>query len=218
MRDSPWEFPEVLSGHGVQLRALSTTHAEALALAAKPEAFEFLSRWPKSYDLCGMRVFIDDMLRIPNAQMYSVSANGIAPMPIGITGFLDIAPTHRRLEIGWTWLTPAAWGTGVNTAMKSLMLAYAFEQLRVVRATLTADSRNARSISAIQSLGALQEGVLRNAAITQSGYIRDTIVFGIIDTEWPRSKSLIRGRLESHNSSIHTTKAPDLPRVQDNSN
>lgn len=46
---------------------------------------------------------------------------------VGSTSYVDIRPADRGVEIGWTWLAPTVWGTGINTESKYLLLAHAFE-------------------------------------------------------------------------------------------
>lgn len=115
---------------------------------------------------------------------------------IGSTRYANIESAHRRLEIGWTWITRAHQRTAVNTEAKVLLLEHAFETLRVQRVELKTDACNARSREAILRLGAAQEGVLRRHMITRSGRVRDTVYFSIIDTEWPAVKGRLEARLK----------------------
>ncbi len=117
---------------------------------------------------------------------------------IGSTRYLNIAPAHRRLEIGWTWLAPAHWGGPVNPAMKLLLLDHAFDALGAVRVEFRTDARNTASRAAIERIGARQEGILRRHMIVARGRIRDTVQFAIVDQAWPalkpRLEALIRER------------------------
>ena len=114
---------------------------------------------------------------------------------VGATRYLDIRPADGNLEIGWTWYAPEAWGTAVNPEAKLLLLAHAFEGLGAVRVALCCDARNRRSHDAILRLGATREGVLRRHRLVQHGVIRDTVVFSILDDEWPRVKAGLEARL-----------------------
>ncbi|MCB9134336.1 MAG: GNAT family N-acetyltransferase [Anaerolineales bacterium] len=116
---------------------------------------------------------------------------------IGSTRLFDIAVSHRRGEIGHTWLTPSVWRTRINTECKYLLLRYAFETLDMIRVQLKTDSRNIRSQAAIERLGAVKEGILRNHVILPDGYIRHSVMYSITDTEWPE----VRKRLETFLSS-----------------
>ncbi|PWT74713.1 MAG: GNAT family N-acetyltransferase [Chloroflexi bacterium] len=112
--------------------------------------------------------------------------------PVGSTRYLNIAEEHFGLEIGWTWLGPQARRTAVNTECKYLLLQHAFESLHAIRVALKTDSRNLRSQRAIERLGAVREGVLRKQMILENGYQRDTVMYSIIDDEWPMVKALLQ--------------------------
>jgi len=100
------------------------------------------------------------------------------------------------VEIGATWLAPAAQRTEINTEAKLLMLAHAFEVWRVHRVSLMTDSRNARSRIAILRLGARFDGVLRAARVAVDGVIRDTAAYSILENEWPAVKTGLQARLD----------------------
>jgi N-acetyltransferase len=117
---------------------------------------------------------------------------------IGSTSYLDFRWSDRALEIGWTWLTPAYWRTVVNTQCKYLLLQHAFEALGMYRVQLMTDSRNQRSQRAIERLGARKEGVLRSHILCPDGYRRDSVLYSILDHEWPE----VRRRLEA---ALHRT-------------
>lgn len=108
---------------------------------------------------------------------------------IGSTRYMDIQPRNRGLEIGWTWLNPEFQRTGVNTECKYLLLRHAFEQLGAIRVQLKTDLRNLKSQRAIERLGAVKEGVLRNHVIMRDGYYRHSVYYSIIENEWPAVKA-----------------------------
>ncbi len=114
---------------------------------------------------------------------------------VGGTCFIDVAPAHRTLEIGATWLAPSAWRTGINTEAKSLQLRHAFEVMKFNRVQLKTDSRNLRSQAAIERLGARREGVLRAHMVMPDGHVRDTVMYSIIASEWPAVKDRLAGFL-----------------------
>ena len=107
---------------------------------------------------------------------------------VGSTRFLDISAANRSLEIGWTWLTPDVWRTGINTECKYLLLRYCFETLDLLRVQLKTDSRNLRSQQAIERIGGVKEGVLRHHRIMPDGYLRDSVYYSILAEEWPAVK------------------------------
>ncbi len=114
---------------------------------------------------------------------------------IGSTRFLDISLTDRHAEIGWTWLHPRFWRTRVNTECKYLLLKYGFEKLNFVRIQLKTDERNLRSQAAIERLGAKKEGILRKHKIVQNGFIRNTVLYSILDEEWSELKKNLQSKL-----------------------
>ncbi len=114
---------------------------------------------------------------------------------IGATSYIDPTPQHKRVEIGWTWYRPDQWAGAVNPECKLLLLAHAFDTLGLNRVQLVTDVLNTRSQAAIAKLGASREGVLRSHMITRGGRVRDTVVFGITLTDWPRVKDGLLARL-----------------------
>ena len=115
---------------------------------------------------------------------------------IGATRYLDIQPHNRSVEIGGTWYGLDNQGTGVNTDAKYLLLEHAFEVLECIRVQLKTDSRNLHSQHAIERLGAVKEGVLRKHIIQPNGFQRDSVIYSIIDDEWPGVKASLESRLE----------------------
>ena len=116
-------------------------------------------------------------------------------MVVGSTSFLNIDAASRGLEIGSTFLRPDARGGPVNPDMKLAMLAHAFEG-GALRVEIRTDGRNDRSQAAIAKLGAVREGVLRRQKRLWNGDIRDTVVFSILEEEWPQVRQRLEARLE----------------------
>ncbi|MDG1573083.1 GNAT family protein [Robiginitalea sp. M366] len=105
--------------------------------------------------------------------------------PAGSTRFMRIDRVNKVVEIGSTWIGKAYWGTGLNTAVKQLMLAQAFGPLGFEKVTFRIDSRNLRSRGAVEKLGAILEGTLREDVYLADGFKRDTCVYGLLRREWP---------------------------------
>jgi RimJ/RimL family protein N-acetyltransferase len=120
---------------------------------------------------------------------------------IGSTRYANIEATHRRLEIGWTWIAPRWQRTAVNTEAKYLMLRHAFETLGCQRVEFKTDSLNERSRNAILRLGAKEEGTFRNHMIAYTGRVRHSVYFSIIETEWPEVKARLEEKLARSYSS-----------------
>ena len=108
---------------------------------------------------------------------------------VGTTRFYEIRPDDRAAAIGYTWLARSAQRTPINTEAKLLLLTHAFETWQCRRVELITDVLNEQSRAAILRLGAKQEGILRKHLILHSGRSRDSVVFSIIDEEWPQVKA-----------------------------
>jgi len=116
---------------------------------------------------------------------------------VGCTRLHNISHENRNLEIGKTWLTPAVWGTHLNTECKYLLLRYCFETLGTLRVQLKTDVRNVRSQRAIERLGAVKEGVLRHHWVMPDGHIRDSVLYSILLEEWPDCKERLERILQA---------------------
>ncbi|RSU48937.1 GNAT family protein [Sphingomonas sp. S-NIH.Pt15_0812] len=104
---------------------------------------------------------------------------------VGATRLMRLAPAHRRLEIGGTFYAKAVQRTGVNTEAKRMLLAHAFEVMDCQCVQIRTDLLNLRSQHAIERLGARRDGVLRGHQVMADGRLRDTVVYSILDREWP---------------------------------
>ncbi len=114
---------------------------------------------------------------------------------VGSTRFGNIDAPNQRVEIGWTWIGKPWQRTPVNTEAKFLMLQHAFEVWHCIRVELKTDALNERSRAAILRIGAQQEGIFRHHVITESGRLRDSVYFSIIDDEWPDVKARLQAML-----------------------
>lgn len=186
--------PVTLEGAAVRLEPLSTHHAEPLFRAALDGDIWRYMPQNLSSSVERMERWIEDALAAQSVgtdlpfTIVRRSSDGV----VGSTRYLNISRRDRGLEIGWTWLGAEARRTAVNTECKYLLLRHAFDSLGAIRVQLKTDSRNERSQRAIERLGAVREGVLRKQMIMEDGYQRDTVMYSILDTEWP----LVRERLE----------------------
>jgi RimJ/RimL family protein N-acetyltransferase len=115
---------------------------------------------------------------------------------LGSTRFLELRLEHLRAEIGWTWVTRGAWGTGANVETKLLLLEHAFETVGLRRVEFKTDSRNERSRGALLALGATFEGIFRKHMVVRDGGARDSAYYSVIDDEWPQVKHRLLARLE----------------------
>ncbi len=120
---------------------------------------------------------------------------------VGSSRFMAVRPPDRVVEIGWTWLNPAVWRSGVNLETKLLMLGHAFDTIGCVRVELKTDARNERSRHAIAALPAQFEGVLRKHMIVPDVGQRDSAYYSVLDEEWPRVRAELERRLSPRSAS-----------------
>lgn len=115
---------------------------------------------------------------------------------VGSTRYFNVDATNRRLEIGHTWYAQRAQRTAINTDCKLLLLTHAFEVLGCIAVEFRTHWFNHASRNAIARLGAKQDGVLRNHQLMADGSRRDTVVFSILDSEWPAVRAHLRFLLD----------------------
>lgn len=109
--------------------------------------------------------------------------------PVGMTTYLNLDKSHRRLEIGGTWYRQSIQRTGLNTECKRLLLTHAFETINCIAVEFRTHAFNKQSQRGIERIGAKLDGILRNHMIMPDGTLRDTYVYSIISSEWPTVKS-----------------------------
>ncbi len=189
--------PVILQGRLARLEPLSEKHAPDLAAAGADESIWQHMLYGTVTNEDKMRAWIRMLLQqqqagtdLPFAVIHLESGRAI-----GATRYMDIRPAHRGLEIGGTWYGVQYQRTGVNTECKYLLLRHAFEELGCIRVCLKTGHRNLRSQQAIERLGAIKEGVLRNHLITPDGTIRHSVYYSILDSEWPAVKARLEGMM-----------------------
>jgi len=187
----------VLEGDLVRLEPLRPEHEDGLWEASRDER---TWRW-LSIVQPGTRLELRDYLE---AALANAAAGVELPFAtvrledgriVGSTRFLALCPEHRSLEIGWTWLAPAAWESGVNVEAKLLMFQDAFERLECRRVELKTDALNERSRRALAALPARFEGVHRKHMLVRGSENRDSAWYSIVDDEWPAVRKNLRERL-----------------------
>lgn len=185
-----------LEGSLVVLEPLAEEHADELWEAARaPEIWAWLAHIGESRD------YFDRWLRLSLEAAERDQEGPFATRErrsdrlIGSSRYLNVRPADRALEVGWTWLTPSAWGSGANTEAKLLMLEHAFERLGCLRVEFKTDARNARSRAALAALPAQFEGVLRKHMTMPDVGVRDSAYFSVVDDEWPEVRANLERRL-----------------------
>lgn len=146
----------------------------------------------------------DDMLEEINKRLRLREMGSMQPfaiidiatgLAVGMTTFMNIDATNRRVEIGSTWLSKSTQRTFINTECKLLLMAHAFEKLNCIAVEFRTHFINTQSRKAIERLGAKFDGILRNHSIMPNGTLRDTAVYSIIKSEWPTVKSHLNFQL-----------------------
>ena len=204
-----WTRSPVLQGERVRLEPLDERHVPGLlAAAADPATWTWLFE-PLDNETA-LRAWLADALRARDAgtEMPFAALDASTGRVVGSTRYMGIVPAHRRLEIGWTWLTPAIWGTGINVEAKLLLLTHAFDVLGAMRVELKTDARNERARAAILALGAQFEGVFRKHMRMADGRIRDSAWYAITDEDWPAVRTRLVARLAARSRSEAGTDAP----------
>jgi RimJ/RimL family protein N-acetyltransferase len=190
--------PVRLTGDLVTLEPLQRTHHDELVTAASDGRLWEL--WYTSVpspetmraDIARKLAEQDDGTRLP----FTVRRTDTGAV-VGVTTYLNIESDVPRLEIGSTWTARSAQRTGVNAESKLLLLGHAFDVLGCLAVEFRTHWHNAQSRAAIARLGAKQEGVLRNHRRMPDGSLRDTVVYSILDSEWPAVRSGLRARLRA---------------------
>lgn len=198
---APWIRPTVLTGRHVVLEPLRGEHANALGAAAADG--ELWKLWYTSVPMpAETPVYVANALAMREAYgampfaVRTVPSDGAPGEIVGTTRFFNVDPRARRLEIGHTWYARRVQRTALNTEAKLLLLTHAFEVLDAGAVEFRTHFFNLPSRTAIARLGAKQDGILRNHQIMADGSYRDTVVFSIIESEWPAVRRHLQFKLE----------------------
>lgn len=189
-----WTRPVEMRGRFVALLPLTAAHAAGLCAGADAGAVEFLARGgPPANTPEEWAAHIERLNSLPHRVNWAVLGPG--ETVLGRISYSEARPDDRWLEIG-TMLLPAGRGTFANPESKLLLLGRAFEVLGAGRVHFKVDSRNARSLRAMEKLGAVREGTLRQYQVRPGGFARDSVMFSILSSEWAGVKAGLEARLE----------------------
>ena len=191
--------PVVLEGEFVRLEPLEIKHLDALYEVGLDESlWKWTSNVVKSTE--DLRRYVEAAVSDfeKGISLPFVTMDKAKNKIVGSTRFGNIDPQNRKTEIGWTWINPAWQRTFINSEAKLLMLTYAFETWKCIRVELKTDAFNEKSRNAMLRIGAKEEGTLRSHMITESGRIRDSVYFSIIEPEWLEVKEKLTARLNSY--------------------
>jgi len=182
--------PVTLTGKIVRLEPLSFEHTGDLVEAGQDEDIWTYMRYGVVNNPERMRQFIQSLLDgqargtdLPFAVVFQETGKAI-----GMSRYLNIEAANHAVEVGGTWYSLDFQRTGVNTECKFLLLRHAFEVLDCIRVQIKTDLRNERSQRAIERIGAVREGVLRDHVILPDGTVRSSVYYSILAREWPAVK------------------------------
>lgn len=188
-------YPE-LENKRALLRPLQESDFELLRVPAlaHPELFSLMSTFINSE--ADLKRFIDQAIsdRAEGKSIPFIVIDKKTGKVAGSTRYGNVEERHKKVEIGWTWIAQEFHHTGLNKAMKFLMLQYAFETMDMNRVEIKTNELNQRSRRAIESIGGQYEGTLRNHMINEDGTVRNTVYYSIIKEEWPQVKESIFGK------------------------
>lgn len=187
----------LLEGEGVRLEPLCASHLTALiACGNDPALWEYTYGVNPFANDADARRWLREAIEAPDAAAFAILDKRSGAFA-GCTRYLDISKEHRKLEIGWTFLSRRFWRSHVNTETKFLLLRHAFEQWNALRVQFKAEAINRRSRQAILRIGATYEGTLRKFRVRPcDGTVRDVSFYSVTDEEWPMVKERLLSFLD----------------------
>lgn len=158
----------------LRLEPLAEAHRAGLATACAADTIIW-EIYPSDWSPAGFDANFDSVLAATHRIAFAILHEGRV---VGMSSYLHPHPVHRSTEIGGTYLAPEARGTGVNARFKRLMIDRAAAS-GFRRIEFRVDTRNARSMAAVEKLGAVCEGILRRHMVTWTGHVRDTALYAL---------------------------------------
>lgn len=193
-----WIEPVTLTGFNVILEPLSPEHKDGLIEAVKDG--ELWDLWftsvPTPEKVADYIKTALDMRENAGAMPYAVLEKRTNKV-IGSTRYFNVDEDNHRVEIGYTFYAKSHQRTAVNTESKYLLLSHAFEKLEAIAVEFRTHWHNLKSRTAIARLGAKQDGILRNHTRSADGVYRDTVVFSIINSEWPAVRQSLQFKMNT---------------------
>lgn len=197
MSSTPWiPHPTILHGHLVDLLPLDETYFDELHQAASDKRIWEFYTGDWSVHETFVKVYNGSLKAREKGHEYPfVIFHKPTQSIIGSTRFLDIVPFDKRLEIGGTWLMQEYWATAVNLDCKLALMTFCFETLKANRVQLKTQHDNVRSRKAIQKIGGIYEGVIRQHMLKDDGTYRSSAYFSILSEEWSELKPKLESEL-----------------------
>jgi RimJ/RimL family protein N-acetyltransferase len=198
-----WLTPITLSGTHATLVPLAPGHAAALAEAVRDG--ELWTLWYTAIPAPErMAAEIERRLGLQaQGSMLPFTVLDAAGTPVGMTTYMNVDATHKRVEIGSTWYARRVQRTALNTECKRMLLAHAFDTLECIAVEFRTHRFNAQSRRGIERLGAQLDGILRHHQRMADGTLRDTVVYSITRPEWPTVRAHLTFQLERPRGQAH---------------
>jgi N-acetyltransferase len=191
-----WLAPLTLAGDHATLVPLDPSHAPALAEATREgELWKLWYTFIPPPERKGAE--IERRLNLQaQGTMLPFTVLDAAGTPVGMTTYMNVDATHKRVEIGSTWYARSVQRTPLNTECKLMLLGHAFDALGCIAVEFRTHRFNQQSRRGIERLGAQLDGILRNHQRMPDGTLRDTAVYSITADEWPTVKTHLRWQLD----------------------
>lgn len=190
-----WPEPVTLRGRHATLEPLGLQHVDGMKDAVKDG--ELWTLWYTAVPSPdGMKVEIERRLDLQaKGSMLPFAVLDAQGVCVGMTTFMNVDATHKRVEIGSTWYAKRVQRSGLNSECKLMLMTHAFEVLGCIAVEYRTAFYNQQSRRAIERLGAKLDGILRNHQRYANGALRDTCVYSIIASEWPTVKAHLQFQL-----------------------
>lgn len=202
-----WQKIPTLTGDFVALRPTVAADAEAFAQAYDdPGTFEYFP-----YGIESAPPSPDTVAHALDSGRQTLTVVELSRAKvIGTTSIYNVSELHRRVTLGYTWLSAEVRGSACNAELKMLLLQHVFGTLGVSRAEFYVDDLNLRSQRALTAIGAAEEGRLRRHARRRDGSLRTTVVYSVVDEDWPAVENELRELIARRTGSIRAV--PPDPR------
>lgn len=190
--------PLVLEGRHVRLEPLELRHCDALwEIAREPDLWRWTANFVDSHE--SLRAYVEAALAEAAAgrALPFVTIARDEQRVVGSTRFGSFEPSHRRVEIGWTFIGARWQRSAINTDAKLTLLGHAFDVLGLERVEFKTDALNQRSRRAIARLGATEEGTFRRHMLAYGDRWRDTLYFSVLRSEWPSVRTRLEAALQA---------------------
>jgi RimJ/RimL family protein N-acetyltransferase len=190
--------PPTLSGAKIALVPMELVHAEGLYQVQSPAIWDYMTSRNETIEAMESLVEKAVQSRYEGLALPFVVTLKDSGKVIGTSRLYDFNFNYKSCEIGFTWYGADYQRTFVNTSCKLLLLKYCFETLGFNRVQFQTDERNLRSQTAIERLGASKEGILRKHKVLSNGYVRNSVLYSIVDDEWQKIKEDLQQKLANY--------------------